>query len=154
MLFALSLVLFALSVAAYFGVPRWQARQQTRQAERTVADLQRFAAAFQRYAHDHGDWPESSAAPSHVPPGMQDLLKDTGWDRPAPIGGRYVWLTDTPQLGQRVHAAIAVVSLTDAAVTGDKRQLAELLRIGTASGPVSRPLRLGFRNEPIYILEQ
>lgn len=145
-------VVFLLSVAASFLMPAWQQARRVSRAQAVVADLRQYETAFQAFAHDHGDWP-SAAAPGTYPEGMDAALKATRWAQPSPIGGRYVWLVDTRERGQRLHAFIAIASAGDDLVSTDRRQLDELLNQAVAAKLTPHRLRLGFRNEPIYVLE-
>lgn len=119
-----------------------------------AADLKQFEQAFQRYAHDHGDWPSGSVGPSAIPAGMDDALKSTAWTSPTPIGGRYIWFTNVVEAGERPRAAIAIVSTPTDPVSNDHRQLDALMRAAPGARLDAHELRLGFRREPVYVLEQ
>ncbi len=151
LLLGLSIALFALAIAATFAVPAWQRSQRVTRARDTLAALNAFAVQFQSYARDNGDWPVASTLPGEFPPGMEHLLATSPWRHSAPIGGRYVWLADSMQRGERIRAAIAITTVSGNPVSDDRRQLDELLRQAKEAGAAA--VRLGFRNEPIYVLE-
>lgn len=143
-------ILLGCSVAAHVGIPAAQRSQREARARQTVADLQDFAAAFADYAHQHGNWPDGDTRPGVIPPGLTDQLSPR-WQQRTPIGGHYVWLTDTLHRGQRFHAAIAVASAGSEHVTRDRRQIEALFDAASAAGLTQ--LRSGFRNEPFLALE-
>lgn len=152
-LFGVALLLFALALVAASTIPALQQARRLARARATIADLRQFQAAFQAYAHDRGDWPAGGAAPGAIPPGMDGVLAASNWVKSAPIGGSYVWLIDTLQCGERPRAAIAIVSTASHRVSDDARQLAALREQAGAGGLDPSRLRLGFRNEPILVLE-
>ncbi len=151
-LFALCISLFLVAVSVYLAVPLLQERLRTSRAAATISDLKVFAAAFDQYAHDGGDWPET-AAPGDIPRGMEKMLAGTHWQQRSPIGGTYTWMTDTIQQGGRVNAAIVIATTAGEQVSDDIRQLEALKQLAAAGGLKPDRLRLGFRNEPLYILE-
>lgn len=153
-LLGLSVVLFALSVGFALVVPAFQHARRVSRARETMADLRQFKAAFERYAHDHGDWPPTVTAPGAIPAGMESALAGTHWTAPTPLGGRYVWLLDSVQRGQHFRAAIGIVTVGNDEVTDDRRDLNRLLAAAQNDGLEWHRLRLGFRNEPVYVLEQ
>ena len=140
-------VLFLIALAANLALPAWQRSQRLTHAQAAAAQLKQFATAFQNFAQSRGDWP-AAAAPGAVPTGMEKALANTPWLQPTPLGGRYVWLTNTMERGERVQAAIAIVSAGSDRVAADSAQLDELLR--QANDP---RLRLGFQNQPVLVLE-
>lgn len=146
-----AILLFAIALLGWVAAPFARTLQQRARARATVAELKAFCDVFVAYAHRRGDWPPSSPAPGEAPPELADALKRLGWSRSTPLGGRYVWLADSRQRGQRVPAAIALVSLPQDQVANDEAQLQALLAAAESSG--MRQLRLGFRNEPVLALE-
>jgi prepilin-type N-terminal cleavage/methylation domain-containing protein len=116
-------------------------------------DLRVFAAAFQTYANEHGDWPAGDGTAGAFPPGMQDVLSRTGWQARTPIGGRYTWDPGSAQRGGHYRAAIVIASISDDPVSDDIRQLEDLDR-RMDDGDLSKGnLVLGFQNQPVYVLE-
>lgn len=151
-LLVVSFVLFVAAIVGAFALPHWQASQRVSRARTTVTALKHFVRAFQQYANDHGDWPAAVNAPGAYPAGM-DAALGAAWQEPTPIGGHYVWLIQTVQRGERVRAAIAIVSAGGSAASSDQRQLEEFVRQAKAGGIETHRLRLGYRDQPVYILE-
>lgn len=153
-LLGLSLVLFVLSVVFYFAWPAWQSAQRAARARAVVADLKQFEQVFRQYAHDHGDWPAGSSGAGAIPEGMNAALATTHWSAVTPIGGHYIWFTNVAEAGERPRGAIAIVSTATNAVSDDRRQLDALMQEAPTARLDAHQLRLGFRNEPVYVLEQ
>lgn len=150
-LFSVSLVLFVVAVVATFAVPSWQHSQRLTRAQATLADLKEFEAAFRAYAHDNADWP-ATALPGALPKGVEAQILSR-WQKSTPLGGRYVWMTDTYQRGQRLRACIAIVSVTGNPVSDEEQQLTVLHEQAQLAGFPPNRLRFGFRHEPILVLE-
>ncbi|HVU36558.1 MAG TPA: type II secretion system protein [Opitutaceae bacterium] len=149
----IALVLFVLSAVFALVWPRWQHALRDSRARATAAALKQFDARFEKYASEHGDWPAGTPVPGAYPPGMERSLANTPWGKPTPIGGRYVWLTNTYEHGERMRACIAIVSVPGDRVSDDQRQLTALDHaVDDGNFRVGR-LRLGFRNRPVYVLE-
>lgn len=147
------MVVFLISVLAALAVPaltkvRLEARSVT-----VVNDLRVFSGAFQTYAHERGDWPAGSSAPGGFPAGMEGYLGTTSWQRITPIGGYYVWDPNSLQQGERYRAVIDIASAGDNAVTSELNQLVDLDRRVDDGDLDTGNFRLGFRNQPIYVLE-
>lgn len=153
-LLGLSIALFVLAVVGALVTPTAIHRLRTHRVRALIADLQQFGGILQQHAHDHGDWPAAATAAGAFPPGLEQALASTNWSKSTPIGGQYVWLVDTLQRGQRVRAAIGVVSTPSNPVAMNKSLANELLAQAKQSPSIGWRLRLGFRNEPIYVLEQ
>lgn len=151
-LLVISVVVFLLSLVVAVAVPIAQDMIREQRAESAAVELRRFDTAFQIYARTHGDWP-AATAPGIIPTGMESALAGTDWTRETPIGGRYAWQIGTLHRGEHVQAAIAIVSVPGSRVTEDQRQLEELDRQVDDGSPATGRLRLGFRNEPVFVLE-
>lgn len=123
-----------------------------RRATAAAEQLRVFSAAFQAHAHDRGDWPPMAQA-GEIPPGMQERLAGTGWSSPTPIGGRYRWLRRSPQQGQRFEAAITITSVGHNPVSDDRALLEEIDRQLDDGELATGQFRLGFRNQPLLVLE-
>jgi type II secretory pathway pseudopilin PulG len=149
----LSLVFLLVSVLASFAVPALQQAVRAARAKAVADDLRGFAAAFQAYARQHGDWPPAGTESGAVPPGMAGPLGSTHWQRATPLGGRYTWAPNTLQRGERYRAAIMLASTAAAAVSADRQQLLELDRAIDDGDLATGAFRLGYRNFPVYVLE-
>jgi Type II secretory pathway, pseudopilin PulG len=152
-LFATSLVFALISVVLAFAIPL--ARQLLIDARVAAVehDLRTFAAAFQTCAHARGDWPPGDGSPRTLPPEMSTYLPETAWSKPTPLGGHYAWDPHSRHQGSRHRAVIVLASTPDNPVTRDRRQLLALdARIDDGDLSTGH-LQLGYRNQPIYILE-
>ncbi len=148
-----SVVVVIISVVAALAVPI--VKQASREAcSTTVAnDLRIFSAALQTYARERGDWPAGNSEPGVFPPGMEGYLRTTNWGRRTPLGGFYTWSPNTLQQGQRYRAAIAIVSVSTDKISSDRAQFVDLDRKLDDGILDTGQLRLGFRNQPFYVLE-
>ena len=147
----MSIAAFGLSAAIAVFLPRITRHLLETRVQATAADLDRFGTLFKTYAREQGDWPAGTTTPGQVPNGMTAALAATNWEQRSPIGGRYVWLTNTVERGERVRAAIAIVGTNLDPVSDDKRALDLLLR--QFDGGNRSRMRLGFQNQPLFVLE-
>jgi prepilin-type N-terminal cleavage/methylation domain-containing protein len=152
-LLELSVVVAILSIVLAVCVPL--ARHLLIQARATALenDLRVFAAAFQNYANEHGDWPDGDGTPAAFPTGMEGYLSATNWTARTPIGGHYTWTPNSVQQGSRHRAAIMISSTPDNPVSSDRIQLLEIDQKFDNGELASGALLLGYRNFPVYILE-
>lgn len=153
-LLGLSIALFLASAVIAIATPAIMRALRAYRAHAALAELQQFASVLQQYAHDHGDWPPAAATPGGFPPGLDAALGRTPWSKPTPIGGQYVWLVNTLERGERVRAAIGIASTANTTVSLDQPLVDELLRQAKMVPTINWRLRLGFRNEPVLVLEQ
>ena len=142
-----------ISVVAALAVPI--VKQASREARSTTVanDLRIFSAALQTYTQERGDWPAANGEPGVFPPGMEGYLRTTNWARRTPLGGFYTWSPNTLQQGQRYRAAIAIVSVGTDKISSDRAQFVDLDRKLDDGILDTGQLRLGFRNQPFYVLE-
>jgi type II secretory pathway pseudopilin PulG len=152
-LVGLSVAILVLSLVAALAVPAWSTARRHARSNALAADLKTFAAAFQSYAHARGDWPAATLEPAEIPPGMQPFLPATSWARVTPVGGAYAWARDTLQQGARYRAAVLILSVGDNRVTGDRQLLLEIDRQLDDGNLDTGRFRLGFRNQPVYVIE-
>ena len=138
--------------AALSARPLRRVRVESR-ARSVVSDLRGFTRAFQLYAQAKGDWPARVHAPGTVPPGMTEFLGKTNWTRPTPIGGRYTWAPDSLHQGERYHAAIVFASTGDSTDPSDPEQLRAVDRAIDDGDLATGKFRLGFRNQPVWVIE-
>jgi prepilin-type N-terminal cleavage/methylation domain-containing protein len=149
----ISVVVLIISIIAALAVPHWKRAQQNARVTALANDLRVFAGAFQGYAQDRGDWPPATSAPGEIPPGMDAHLGPTSWQRVTPFGGHYAWARDTLQQGVRYRAALLLQSVGEAHVTSDRQLLVDLdLKIDDGNLDTGN-FRLGFRNQPVFVLE-
>jgi hypothetical protein len=130
--------------------------KNARREARSVAvanDLRQFASAFKAFAKTQGDWPAAVGPDGSFPKGLAEQLRATHWERATPIGGRYIWAPDSIHQGQRYRAAIVISSTQSSKVSADRAQLVDLDRIFDDGVLDACKLRLGFRDQPVYVLE-
>ena len=152
-LLAISLLVLAFGCLSAVAVPIVKRSYLSRKAALVAADLKTFRAAFQRFAKEHGDWPDGGRPAGKIPIGMGPYLMGTHWSDTTPVGGHYQWCRNTPQAGGRYTAVIVIASTGDSAVTTRSDQLSALeAAVGGGNLP-SGSLILGFRNFPVYVLE-
>lgn len=149
----LAVVVAIISVVLAFAVPL--ARRLLLEARIAAVgnDLRVLTAAFQAYAQERGDWPPGDGTPGVVPPAMEGYLNHAAWIKPTPLGGRYAWDPNSPHQGSRHRAVILIASTSESPVISDRHQLLALdaeLDDGNFS---TGQLQLGYRNQPIFILE-
>lgn len=149
----LSAGLLVLSLAAAFAVPAWQRARLAARVTATVADLTQFAEAFRRFAHERRDWPAASASPGVLPAGLAPYLPADRWQRPTPLGGRYLWARETLQRGERYQAALVLADTPGHRVSSDRRLLTAVDQAIDDGNLDSGKFRLGFRLQPVFVLE-
>ncbi len=149
----MSMVVLIISLLAAFAVPHWKKAQLSARAVAVANDLRVFAGAFQSYAQDRGDWPAATLAAAEIPAGMQGYLSPTSWQRTTPVGGQYAWARDTLQQGERYRAAVLVLSVGDNRVTSDRQLLLDLDHKLDDGNLDTGNFRLGFRNQPVFVIE-
>ena len=147
-----ALALLVLSAAAVVAVPWWRDAAIAAQAGAAAADLRRFVEAFKQHAHDRGDWPPA-AAPAAIPAGMNAALPADRWSQATPIGGHYTWARESLQRGTRLQAAIVITGSGPAPVSIDRRVLTEIDRLIDDANLDTGRFRLGFRLQPVMVLE-
>lgn len=148
----LAIGLFALAVGSVLFAPLARRLAIERRATTTAGQLRAFSASFQAHAHDRGDWP-TMGRPGEIPPGMQERLAATPWSNATPIGGRYRWIRRSPQQGQRFEAAITITGIDGSPVSDDRALLEEIDRQIDDGELATGRFRLGFRNQPLLVLE-
>jgi len=130
--------------------------KHARRESRSMAvanDLRQFASAFQAFAKTQGDWPAEVGPDGSFPTSLAEQLRATNWELVTPIGGRYMWAPDSVHQGQRYRAAIVISSTQSSKVSADRAQLVDLDRIVDDGVLDTGKLRLGFRDQPVYVLE-
>lgn len=146
-------MLFIISVLAALAVPGYMRIQTNARSGAVINDLRVFAGAFQNHANDRGDWPAVTAAPGEIPPGMQPYLSTTTWTHPSPIGGAYTWAANSLQQGERYRAILVISSSGANKVTAERQQLVDIDRRIDDGDLATGNFRLGYRNQPFFVIE-
>jgi prepilin-type N-terminal cleavage/methylation domain-containing protein len=152
-LIEVSVVVFIISLLAALAVPALKSVQREARSTAVLNDLRVFSAAFQAYAHDRGDWPAGTGVPGEVPPGMGPYLTSAAWSQRTPIGGSYTWAPNSLQQGERYRAAFVISNVGENKVTAQLQQLVDLDRKLDDGDLDTGNFRLGYRNQPVYVLE-
>lgn len=149
----LSVVVFIISVLAALAVPGFRRIYTNARSAAVINDLRVFAAAFQSYSHDRGDWPAATGVPAEVPPGMQSYLSSTNWEHPTPIGGAYTYAINSLQQGVRCRAVLIIANVGENKVTLERRQLTDIDQKIDDGDLETGNFRLGYRDQPIFVIE-
>ena len=149
----IGVVVLIISLVAAIAVPQIKSAIITARSEAVINDLRVLSQAFQHYLQENGDWPATPSAAGAFPAGMAGYLRESAWTRKTPIGGYYVWDTNVEQAGQHVRAAIGITSTGDSAVSADRIQLSDIDRRFDDGNLATGSFRLGFYNEPVYVIE-
>jgi prepilin-type N-terminal cleavage/methylation domain-containing protein len=152
-LLELSVVVFIVSIVVAIAVPGFRSLQIEARSAAVANDLRVFSTALQSYSQERGDWPEGTGEPGAFPVGMAGYLGPTGWQRTTPIGGQYAWSPNTVQAGDRYRAAITISTVGENRVSSDLNQLLAVDKKADDGDFDTGNLRLGFRNQPFFILE-
>lgn len=148
-----SVVVLIIGLVASIAVPQIRKSIIIARSDALVNDLRVFSQAFQHYMQEKGDWPASGEQPGSYPAGMDGFLNQSNWTRETPIGGRYKWEAQTRQSGIRIQACISVVSIAGSEVSSDRSQLEDIDRKIDDGNLNTGSFRLGFGNEPVFIVE-
>jgi type II secretory pathway pseudopilin PulG len=135
------------------GLPVLRKTRLGSRAAATASDLRAFSTALQSYVRDKGDWPDGPTEPGAFPAGTESYLRSANWTHSTPIGGRYMWATTTPQQGERYRAVIVIASVPGDPAADDREQLLAIDRLLDDGNLARGKFRLGFRNQPIFVLE-
>ncbi len=145
-------VVTIISVLAMLAVPALKRAQVEAQTAVVVSDFRTFAAAFQTYAQETGEWPPE-AGQGVVPTGMAGRLNETAWTRTTPLGGKYNWEQNQRHRGVRYAAAISIKATRSAPLPFNVNQLREIDRtIDDGNLSTGRFIR-GAGNVPLFIIQ-
>lgn len=149
----LSVVVAIISVLVAIAVPTTKNLVFRARSSAVQNDLRVFAAAFQAYAQEKGDWPPGTGVPGAFPAGMEGLLGATNWQRTTPIGGNYTWDPNSLHQGTRYRGVIVISTTENNPVTSDRMQLLDIDRMMDDGNLDSGNFLLGYRNYPIFVIE-
>lgn len=154
----LMVVVTIISMIMLAAVPTYNRIQRKARAAAIVNDFRVFAAAYQAYAHESGNWPPDGVA-GVVPTGMtEDRLKSASWAQITPMGGQWDWnyMRVNPggtSPGGRWRAAIGISSTASSTVLLDQELLLEIDRALDDGDLNNGSFRLGGDGGPLFILE-
>ncbi len=144
-------VVTIISMLAAMGVPALKSVKRRTIATAIGNDLRAFAAAFDVYAHETGNWP-AEAAEGVFPTEMANRIKPTDWLRITPLGGQYNWDNDQTHAGTRYRAAIAISSTASAPFNQDVDLLEAIDHVIDDGNLATGNFRLGADDEPVFII--
>jgi prepilin-type N-terminal cleavage/methylation domain-containing protein len=144
-------VVTIISMLAAMGVPALKNVQRRTVATAIGNDLRAFAAAFDVYAHETGDWP-AEAAEGVFPTEMANRIKSTDWLRTTPLGGQYNWDNNQTHAGTRYRAAIAISSTASAPFVPDVDLLEAIDSVIDDGNLATGNFRIGADDEPVFII--
>jgi len=147
------IVVTIISVLAMFAVPTLERIQTKAKTAAVVSDFRVFAAAFQAYVQETGDWPPE-AKQGVVPTGMASHLNVTAWTRTTPMGGKYNWDKDQLHRGVRYAAAISIKKTAAAPLVLDVDQLRDIDRTIDDGDLLTGQFIRGAGNQPLFILQR
>ena len=150
----LMVVVLIISVLAMLAVPAITRVKRKAKTAAILNDFRVFAAAFETYAHETGNWPAETAA-GVLPTEMAARLNAPQWTRITPMGGHYDWESNQIHFGATYRAAIAIKGTADAPLPLDANQLIDLER--ALDGPnvswLTGTFHMGTGNCPLYIIQ-
>ncbi|MFA5265192.1 MAG: type II secretion system protein [Opitutaceae bacterium] len=149
----ISVVVLIIGLVASIAVPQIKKSVITARSETVINDMRVFSQAFEHYLQEKGDWPPATSSPGEYPSGMEGYLSQSNWSRRTPIGGLYNWQNQVRHSGLKITAAIAISSAEGNEVSSDQLQLEDIDRRIDDGDLSTGSFRLGFGNEPIYIIE-
>lgn len=149
----IGVVVFIVGLVAALAVPQIKKMILAARSEATINDLRVFTQAFEHHLQEKGDWAPEQAIPGAYPVGMEGYLRQSNWEKRTPIGGYYNWERQIRHNGQRLQAAIAISSKDGEQVTTDRLQLEDIDRRLDDGDLTTGKFRLGYRNEPVLIIE-
>lgn len=150
----LAVVVAIISIVSAIAIPTGKRLFLQARASAVENDLRVYAAAFQAYTQDHGDWPPGDGTPGRMPEGMSGFLASTAWTNKSPIGGLYAWDPNSTQLGSRYRAVIVIASSPGNPVSSDRVQLLEIDKKFDDGNLEEGNFFLGYGNYPVYVLER
>jgi prepilin-type N-terminal cleavage/methylation domain-containing protein len=150
----LMVVVLIISLLTMLAVPAFARMRQRTKTAAIINDFRVFAAAFDAYAHEHGNWPAESAA-GEMPAGMATRLDASAWGRVTPMGGKYNWESDQMHFGIRYRAAISIAPATGAPLAFDVNQLISLEQtLDRNLDWLAGNFRLGTGMVPLFVIQQ
>lgn len=124
-LIELAIVVVIIGILAALAIPLFALIVKKSRFSTLANDLRTHAEAFQNYAMEEGDYPESYGSSGSFVPGMEDLLS-TKWLEPSPVGGVYTWEYSQPSAPQSSQAWIEISQTGSSPFAIDITDLASL----------------------------
>jgi len=141
-----------ISLLATLAVPSLEKIQTEARTTVIVSDLRVFAAAFQAYAQETGDWP-AEVKQGIVPAEMAGRLSESAWMRTTPMGGKYNWERNQLHRGVRYAAAISIKKTKKAPLPLDVNQLLDIDRKIDDGDLLTGQFQIGSGNVPLFVIQ-
>jgi type II secretory pathway pseudopilin PulG len=149
----ISVVVLIIGILAAVAIPEYRSYVVASRSGILINNLRVFRDAFIQYQHDNKDWPADQTSPGQLPPGMESYLNKTAWLKTSAIGGYYVWQNQVQHGGLKIRASILITSWEESQVTTDRLQLQDIDNKLDDGNLSTGSFRLGFGNEPIFVIE-
>lgn len=149
----ISIVIIIIGIIMAVAIPQIKRIVIMTRSEALITDLRVFSQAYEHYLQEKGDWPPEEPTPGVYPSGMDGFLRQSNWSKKSPVGGFYNWERQIRHNGQKIQAAIAVSSFGPDSVSSDRMQLEDVDRRFDDGNLSTGKFRLGYKNEPVLILE-
>jgi prepilin-type N-terminal cleavage/methylation domain-containing protein len=146
------MVVAIISLLAALAVPSLERIQTEARATVIVSDLRVFAAAFQAYAQETGDWP-AEVKQGIVPAEMTGRLSESAWLRTTPMGGKYNWERNQLHRGVRYAAAISIKKTKKAPLPLDVNQLLDIDCKIDDGDLLTGQFQRGSGNVPLFVIQ-
>ena len=141
------------SVTVSFAVPKVKQSEMQSRATVIASDFRAFAAAFEAYAQERGNWPAEADA-GVIPPEMEGRFAPTAWTRITPLGGRYNWEFEQLHNGARPKAALSISATADAPILISEETLRIIDQLIDDGNLDTGSFRTGVNFDPLYIIQQ
>ena len=105
------IVVVIIGLLATMAVAAFSRIREKSENSRVMNDLRVFAAAFEQYALEHGEWPPD-VNPGVFPVEMTGLIKDGAFTALLPGGGHYDW--DNGSIGPAADINLFGITWSDA----------------------------------------
>lgn len=145
------ITLTIISLLAALAMPTMKSVKRRTAATAIGNDLRTFAAGFEAYVHETGNWPAETNA-GVLPPEMANRINPTAWGRATPLGGQYNWDNNQMHAGNRFKAAIAISDTAAAPFVQDMDLMEAIDRIIDDGNLATGNFRIGADDEPVYIV--
>jgi general secretion pathway protein G len=84
---------------------------------------------------------------------LKAALESAGWADETALGGYYAWAPNSLHRGERFHAAIVIASTPASRVTNSRSRLAAVDRLVDDGNLATGKFRLGYRDQPLFVIE-
>lgn len=144
-------VITIISLLGALAIPRVKTYQNSARAAVIASNLRTFAAAFEGYSQENGEWPAETAA-GEIPAEMAGRLGTSAWLQPSPMGGQYNWENNQTHGGVKYRAAICISESATAPLEVNADMLLAIDRLMDDGNLSTGNFRTGVNDDPLFIL--